>query len=178
MIHPSAVSMPLPSDLLPVRLSTAIGFARLAAIGWPASCVLACIEAIERVMSVAEPIAVDKLRTIVDEYLRNLSMAGQPGIGDQFAKWVHDNQGQPETCVHVPITPDEDSFDELSTELTELVDPSDRKFVAAAIAHGTARILEATDSKWWGWQEKSSAAGAVVKFLYQPDRGAAREEDG
>jgi hypothetical protein len=112
---------------------------------WPASCVLACIEAIERVMSVAEPIAVDELGTIVDECLRNLNMAGQPGIGDQFAKWIHDNQWRPETCVHVAITPAEGSFAELSTELTELVDPADRKFVAVAVAHGEATILEATD---------------------------------
>jgi len=132
---------------------------------WPASCVLACIEAIERVMSVAEPIAVDELGTIVDEYLRNLNMAGQPGIGDQFAKWVHDNQWRADTCVRVAITPDEDSFDELSTEPTELVDPSDRKFVAVAVAHGKATILEATDSKWWGWREQLSAAGAVVEFV-------------
>jgi hypothetical protein len=132
---------------------------------WPAACVLACIEAIERVMSVAQPIAIDELGLIINEYLSNLHMAGQPGIGDQFVKWVHDNQGRPETCVRVAINPTEGSFDELSTELTELVDPSDRKFVAVAIAHGKATILEATDSKWWGWQEQLRAAGALVEFV-------------
>jgi hypothetical protein len=139
--------------------------------------VLACIEAIERVMSVAEPIAIDELGMIVDEYLRNLSMAGPAGHRRSVREVDPRHQWRAETCVRVAIPP-EDSFDELPTELTDLVDPSDRKFVAVAVAHGEATILEATEASGGaGGSSFPHRSGGRVR-LSRPDCGAAREEDG
>lgn len=46
------------------------------------------------------------------------------------------------------------------------LDPSDRKFVSVANAHANnPPILQATDSKWWGWKEALSACGITVEFL-------------
>ena len=45
-------------------------------------------------------------------------------------------------------------------------DPSDRKFVAVANAHpGKPSILQATDSKWWGWKDALLECGIKVEFL-------------
>ena len=49
-------------------------------------------------------------------------------------------------------------------------DPSDRKFVAVANAHPEKPpILEALDSKWWGWRDALSAAGITVLFLCETE---------
>jgi hypothetical protein len=45
-------------------------------------------------------------------------------------------------------------------------DPADKKFVALANAHPRKPpILQATDSKWWGWKDALSACGITVEFL-------------
>lgn len=46
------------------------------------------------------------------------------------------------------------------------VDPSDRKFVAVANAHrDKPPIIEATDSKWWGWKDALEECGITVEFV-------------
>lgn len=57
----------------------------------PDECVLACVEAIEHVTK-KRGLVIDAGDEIFDEYRQNLSMHGQPGIGDRFMKWVHDNR--------------------------------------------------------------------------------------
>src|SRR5690348_13538919 len=42
---------------------------------------------------------------ILKEYRGNLSLSGQPGFGDVFIKWVHDNIGRRDLIQLVPITP-------------------------------------------------------------------------
>lgn len=45
-------------------------------------------------------------------------------------------------------------------------DISDRKFVAVANAHESKPpILQATDSKWWGWKAHLAQCGITVQFL-------------
>ncbi len=45
-------------------------------------------------------------------------------------------------------------------------DKSDRKFVAVANAcTGKPPILQATDSKWWGWKDALNDVGITVHFL-------------
>ncbi len=47
-------------------------------------------------------------------------------------------------------------------------DNSDRKFVAVANAHPSKPpILQATDSKWWGWKDALREVGVSVDFLCQ-----------
>jgi hypothetical protein len=129
-------------------------------------CVLACVEAVEHVVSKGK-LVVDAGDEIYDEYHRNLSMSGQPGVGDGFMKWVHDHQWNPQKTDRVAITRDGDTFKEFPQHdgLTDF-DISDRKFIAVANTHiEKPPILQATDSKWWGWKEPLSDVGITVNFL-------------
>jgi hypothetical protein len=45
-------------------------------------------------------------------------------------------------------------------------DNSDRKFIAVANAHpDKPPVLQATDSKWWGWKEALNDVGIIAHFL-------------
>lgn len=132
----------------------------------PDCCVLACIEAIEHVIS-RRTLVMDAGDEIFDEYRQQLSMRGQPGVGDRFMKWVHDNRWSFSNSDRVAITKNGDSYDEFPDHdgLKEF-DKSDRKFVAVANAHSEKPpILQATDSKWWGWKEALEEVGITVHFL-------------
>lgn len=129
-------------------------------------CVSACVEAIISITS-GGGLVLDAGDEIFDEYRRNLSLSGQPGQGDIFMKWVHDHRhGFPSENL-VAITPIRESYEEFPDHpgLKDF-DLSDRKFVAVANAHPAKPvILEATDSKWWGWKEALENAGVTVKFV-------------
>ena len=47
-----------------------------------------------------------------DEYRQQLSLKGQPGVGDAFMKWVHDNRWALSDDQRVTITKNEDSYGE------------------------------------------------------------------
>jgi len=132
----------------------------------PDCCVLACIEAIEHVIR-KRALVMDAGDEIFDEYRQQLSMRGQPGVGDRFMKWVHDHRWSFSNSDRVVITKNGDSYDEFPDHdgLKEF-DKSDRKFVAVANAHSEKPpILQATDSKWWGWKEALEEVGITVHFL-------------
>ena len=130
------------------------------------ACVLACIEAVEHVIK-KRSLIIDAGDEIYDEYRQQLSMKGQPGMGDAFMKWVSDHRYNPEYCDRVTITKNGDSYDEFPGHdgLNDF-DKSDRKFVAVANAHANKPpILQATDSKWWGWKNALVEVGITVQFL-------------
>jgi hypothetical protein len=130
------------------------------------ACVLACIEAVEHVIK-KRGLIIDTGDEIFDEYRQQLSMKGQPGVGDRFMKWVHDNRWSLNDAQRVTITRNGDSYDEFPThdDLNDF-DRSDRKFVAVANAHADRPpILQATDSKWWGWKDALAEVGITVQFL-------------
>jgi hypothetical protein len=58
-------------------------------------------------------------------------------------------------------------FDELADPPQGVhYDPSDRKFLAVAAAHKERPpILQALDSKWWGWQAALATIGVKIHFL-------------
>ena len=144
------------------NLSIAPGNVPLELIG----CVLACVEAIEHVIR-KRGLVMDAGNAIFDEYRQQLSMKGQPGVGDRFMKWVHDNRWKLPASDRVTITRNGSSYDEFPTHdgLNDF-DHSDRKFVAVSNAHpDKPTILQATDSKWWGWKDALSEAGITVHFL-------------
>lgn len=129
-------------------------------------CVSACVEAIISITS-GGGLVLDAGDEIFNEYRRNLSLSGQPGQGDIFMKWVHDNRHSLPIENLVPITPIGESYKEFPNhqELKDF-DLSDRKFIAVANAHpARPSILEATDSKWWGWKDALENAGIRVDFL-------------
>lgn len=131
-----------------------------------ANCVLACVEAVEHVVKNG-CLVLDAGGEIFDEYRHQLSMEGQPGVGDRFMKWVHDNRWNFSDRDRVAITKNGESYNEFPDHdgLTQF-DNADRKFIAVANAHhAKPPILQATDSKWWGWKDALAEAGITAQFL-------------
>jgi len=132
-------------------------------------CVIACIQALAEIRDQGVIILDDAL-LILKEYMRNLSMSGQPGPGDFFMKWVWTIQAHPDHCRQVPVTPrtdDPTNFAEFPND-TDLArfDRSDRKFVAVALASGsTPYILNAVDSDWAEYYPALKRNGIRLKFL-------------
>lgn len=131
------------------------------------ACVCTCIEAVEHITNKRGLLILDTGDEIYNEYRKQLSMKGQPGMGDAFMKWVNDNRYNPEYCSQVTITTNGDSYDEFPThDGLNNFDRSDRKFVAVANSHEEKPpILQATDSKWWGWKDALAEVGIAVQFL-------------
>jgi hypothetical protein len=130
------------------------------------SCVLACVNALLDVVR-RRRVIVDDGR-IFGEYIRNLSMSGQPGVGDAFFKWIWDQQADPVCCTRVELTPHEQRGFEAFPDDAALTgfDAADRKFVAVAIASGESPpILNAADTDWWLFRKPLSRYGVTVEFL-------------
>ena len=133
------------------------------------ACVLNCLESLQAVQREGRVVLDDGMR-ILDEYIRNLNLSGQPGAGDYFMKWVWQNQGDSERCERVAIQLRDgtgDDFEEFPDDprLDEF-DQSDRKFVAAALAsRGNPIVLNATDSDWWIFRAPRAEHGVQIEFL-------------
>lgn len=134
-----------------------------------AKCVCACIDALEMAMQKGL-VVLDDGQRILREYMRNLSLSGQPGTGDFFMKWVWTNQAVPSRCEQVHVTPKSNSsndFEEfpVDAELNNF-DPSDRVFVAVARASPRRpRVLNAVDLGWWRFKKPLRRHGVKVEFL-------------
>jgi hypothetical protein len=130
------------------------------------NCVLVCIEAIEHVIN-KNSLVLDDGGEIFDEYMNNLNMKGQPGVGDKFLKWVNDNQWNSAKIGRVKINKNSNSYDEFPEhEDLKDFDISDRKFIAVANAHPKKPpVLQAVDSKWWGWKYPLAEFGIKVHFV-------------
>lgn len=133
-------------------------------------CQLAAIGIIKDVTA-GSGLVLDSGGRIFTEYQTYLSFSGQPGVGDEFFRWVHDYQWRQEYCTRVTLTPtaaDPEDFVEFpsSTPGLETFDRADRKFIAAAVASGSqTEVVEATDSEWWECREALSAAGIAINFI-------------
>jgi len=113
-------------------------------------------------------LSVDSSGLIFNEYFQHASRAGQPGIGDKFAKWFWYNQWDTSVCEQVELTPDrEREFLEFpGDESLKDFDRSDRKFAAVAAASDfDAVICNATDSDWWYFKNAFEKAGIKIKFI-------------
>ncbi len=133
------------------------------------ACAAACARELNAVMRSGHVVIDDgNPSAVLKEYRANLSPAGQPGVGDQFLLWLLLNQYNPSRCSRITITPTEDgSYAEFPDHGgLRKFDPSDRKFVAIASAHPDKPcILQANDSKWWGFREIFPECGMNVTFL-------------
>ena len=141
--------------------------------GW--DCVANCAAAIRRVIE-SQRLLVDELGLILDEYMRNLNISGQPGLGDAFFKFIWDNQANERHCRKVAATPNsERGFDEFPDDPSlSQFDMDDRKFVAVAIASGSVpKILNASDTDWRDYRQELGRHGVEIEFLC-PDLMRAR----
>jgi hypothetical protein len=116
-------------------------------------CVITCVEQLELIEEHGS-IAVDDRWLILNEYMKNASSTGQPGAGDRFLRWVLSSRSNEAIVEWVHITPrggSGEDFEEFPADPDlATFDPSDRKFVAVALASKhQPPILNATDSDWW-----------------------------
>jgi hypothetical protein len=130
-------------------------------------CVATCINELLRIRE-ERRLILDEGGLILEEYRRHLRPSGQPNSGDAFFKWLWENQGNPNHCRRVAISPDPGrgfvSFPD-DPEL-ERFDKNDRKFVAVALSSGTAPpVLNASDSDWWAHRAALQRHGVRIVFL-------------
>jgi hypothetical protein len=131
-------------------------------------CAASCTRALMSIKNFGVIVLDDRDR-ILSEYRAYCSVSGQPGVGDSSMKWVHDNFGKADLVHTVRLTPGDDGHQFLEfpdhPDLNEF-DPADEMFVAVANAHAAKpSVLQAADSKWWGWKEALLACGISVEFL-------------
>jgi hypothetical protein len=108
---------------------------------------------------------------IMKEYLDHLALAGEPGAGDAFMKWVWNVQGDESLCERVSLSPRHQDTDDDFAEFPDdhrlkNFDWSDRKFVAVALASVNEPIvLNALDSDWADNHVALRANGVRIRFL-------------
>jgi len=133
-------------------------------------CVLRCVQELKKIRN-SRQVLLDDAGLILQEYLRQRPRSGFPqGPGDAFLVWIHDNQANPAHIQIVPVTPlsdDPRGFAEFPADAALVsFDRNDRKFVAVALASGSASsILNATDSDWWIHRSALTRNGVRVEFL-------------
>lgn len=128
-------------------------------------CQMACQTSILEITSGRARLVLDDGFDIFEEYLGSLSLSGQPGVGDQFLKWVHDRQFDQELCERVSLTPHAvRGYEEFpDDDVLAGFDPSDRKFAASARASQShACVLNAVDSDWWDYEPLLAQHGIKV----------------
>ena len=127
-------------------------------------CVTTCIHRLREIEKGGRVVVDDQYR-ILGEYENKLSYRGCKGVGAVFLKNLLRNQIK---RLAVPLEEGtERGFRNFppDKELSNF-DPSDRKFVAVALAcRGKPPILQATDSKWPDWEPALRRHGVTVEFL-------------
>lgn len=132
------------------------------------TCIYACKMALMEIVKKKIRLVLDDDYRIFDEYRRHLDFSGDPGIGDEFFKWVHERQACTEYVEQVHITSrDGNDFEEFpDTDDLKGFDPDDRKFVAVALAsESNPTILNATDTGWWSYRRALVQCGCKIIFL-------------
>jgi hypothetical protein len=131
-------------------------------------CVGSCIDAL---LACREGVVlVDDRYLIFDEYRRQLSHSGQPGMGDAFFKWLWSNQANSAHCRKIAVTPTGHAtrlFEEFPDDPALLgFDRDDQKFVAVALGSGESPwILNAVDTDWANYAQPLWAHGIRVREL-------------
>lgn len=131
------------------------------------ACVLAAVQRLIRLQTV-EKLILDTGFLILKEYQNKLSPTGQPGVGDAFLLWAWRNHTNPKHCELATLELTEDGSFATFPSDPELAafDPSDRKFVAAALTHeANPPIVNATDTDWHKDHVALTRNGVRIEFL-------------
>lgn len=135
---------------------------------WPAELTDACEELLEQILERREPVVTDAEGEILDEYLNQLSLSGQPSLGDEFVRYVFTSRFGWAPRYRPEIRPDpttEHRYGVLGDDDAD-IDPSDRKFVAAAKV-ADVPVVQATDSKWLEWGPALERHGVTVEYVHE-----------
>lgn len=148
--------------------------------GRPPDLIAACETLLAHILERRLPVVTDADGEIVEEYMHQLSLSGQPSLGDAFVRYVHDHRFTWDDSMRPDILPHPEhanSYAVLNGDDSE-IDPSDRKFVAAAKVTG-APVVQATDTKWLDWGPVLSRHGVTVLYAHEASiRQAYRDKFG
>lgn len=125
-------------------------------------------------------VVLDGGREILTEYRKKLEgKKGQRGLGYEFWKWLVNTRLSHARCETVNLTVHPVRGYEQFPDHHDLTgfDLSDRKFVAVAAAHlKKPKIVQAGDSKWWGWKNSLSECGIQLNLPCEAELKAKWEE--
>ena len=126
-----------------------------------------CIKTLISISEKQVYVVLDEDDEIFNEYKVLLHFSGQPGVGDAFFKWLHDNRWSFPASERIKLHKTNDSYTEFPIEMeVENVDVSDKMFFAISNAHpAKPAILEAADTKWWKWKEAAVKCGISIVFM-------------
>lgn len=134
-------------------------------------CQYQCIAFLEDLVSPEKRthIVLDEHGLIFGEYSQHLNYSGAPGVGDIFFKYLHDHMYLGKKIRLVPITQIADKARGFNELPSNLVDTSDRKFLAAAVT-ASAKIVNALDTDWYEKSAFVTSLGINVQQLC-PEHG-------
>lgn len=126
-----------------------------------------CINSLNAIRNNGICVTLDFDDEIFDEYKSHMNFSGQPGVGDMFFKWLHYSRYSFPDSERVKLHQTENGYEEFPLELESVnVDPSDKKFFAVSNAHPKKpEILQATDTKWWGYATSAWQCGIKIRFM-------------
>lgn len=134
-------------------------------------CVGACL-ALLRQVAEGVRIAVDEGDEVFNEYVGTLKAAKTSGFAVKLALRLFRTRWDPGVCKRVPITACDEpppSYNEIPPNLADF-DSDDQKFLAVALAEGSAPFLYAgLDGEWWERQAELHASGLNVQFVCPAD---------
>ncbi len=139
-------------------------------------CRVACIERLLGVQQNGVTV-LDDAHRILTEYRRKTRPNQPKEPGDAFLKWLLQNQANQDRVQTVAVSETSPNwFAEFADDnLQARFDPSDRKFVAVAMAHpARPAVAQAADSKWLAWQGELQAMGVAVELLCPEDLNQAQ----
>lgn len=115
-------------------------------------------------------VVLDRNGYVLQEYLRKLTLKGEPGVGQAFVRWMWERQAVARRCeiVHLNEKPGQhDDCEEFPDDpRLQMFDRNDRKYVAVARAsHRRPVVLNAVDSDWWYYRDVLKEHGVRVRFL-------------
>ena len=129
--------------------------------------VIKCIETLLRIKQKDIYVVFDTDEEVFNEYKNYMNFSGQPGVGDIFFKWLHDNRWSFPDTERVKLHKTKKGYVEFPDKMEQInIDPNDMKFFALSYAHKiTPVILEASDSKWWLWRGVAMECGIKIIFM-------------